>query len=1016
MISQIQELHSKFSELKKTGKDLKEAAGKFVPDDDSIATIYVRTLFDGNNRLSLSFVSAVCANLNVNVKFEYLPITKAIDEDLPLILISDDTEIDNETAAWLEKRKRIAAPTFPMIIFSNEYFILREGESLAYVQTCDILERYSERPVMPFRHQDLFDQRDILSLYVECVAETVALYRLRKSLETADKKNARDLEDLYKKYSALPTDNDIEHMLEKLSLNRELMLLAELCTNIEKIVKKIRSHADDIDGYVNSLHQEYDKHIISVITHKETNDNSAYSVKLDLKYGMLKGYLKKLCTEAERVFQRDEFEKNLAYTVSHTRTVLDSNVAELAFIGTFSSGKTTLINTLLGHEHKLRTSGAHNTAVLMELVATQDDKEYYEVIYKDRLKWDLIHYNSFDNKNIINTFDCEAQVISVEENKMTGSTTVRYKAVKGNDIRIAEIGNGHHLAVIKGAIVGSKKSFIKQEANKSVVRLCSFSELSYIEALLDSKNVSDIRLSALGGEIRNITEIQRIISQLKPFYTKFQNNSVQPTISVDKIKEKWGGAFEKLANCTFECKLFGFRDKKFTLDEVGWEKFIGNEAKNIAPFCESPACYMPAKAVRLYLNSEFLKYCTITDTPGFGSITDEHDAITERYLRDSDGKLVVMITINNHSSDRKLDDLLHNISGVFKNFRKSQMGDVCFVLNCFTNLLPFEQCKKSVEEIKNKIRDLGFTQNDIYVDNLRHVLDSNSDKRVFMEPFPSYYSFKSDCLSKFLETSIDQRYEGLWNMWDSFFRENISWIEDRIDSITRTLNDKESRIVELRNIIRQINSVEICTGEDLINKKRKLFDDYFENFDSAFRENRKGIFKHHRWNAISAVFDTFVEDSETWESDEKELENRMLQAFRRLSFYAKESDCEEVDCMPKQRLIVATFEKIRSKLKEADNNTHWHNRGDRSDYYMSQLRDIINQDKERTTDNIRSYCRIYMQAFDVKKEFLLKNFNYELEKSSDQEALQKKRTYYLELLDKLHIFKTERFDKIEFKK
>lgn len=1015
MISQqhIQKLTGVFLEFKKRCKELREAAGKIVPSNREGVVIYVRTLFDGDDRLSSVFTSSAGRNLSVKAKFEHLPITRPIDADLPLVLISDDTEIDNESAIRLEKRKKTNAPTFPVIIFSDEYFMLREGESLSYVQTCDALREIAEQPVMPFRMQDLFEQREILSLYLECIVQTAVLYSLKTALEAAYEKNVSELDRIYVRYVELPNDSDMDNMLEKLSLNSELTVLARSCAGIESLIKNIRSLSDELGGFVNSLHDEYDRHIDSIVTHKSTDDSSSYSVALDLKYGMLNGYLNKLCIEAEREFSQEKLSTDLSETVSRTRSALSCEAAEISFIGTFSSGKTTLINTLLGHKHKLRTSGAHNTAVLMELFSTQD-KEYYEIEYKDILKWDIIRYNSFENKTIVNTFSCDARVISIEKNG-SAPTILRYQAVKGNAVRIAEIGTGHKLAVREGSLVRSRHSFIELNVDESVVRLCSFNELTYIEKLLSSRSISDIKLSTLGGEIRDITRIRNIINRLKPFYSAFKRKNAHHTIQVGKIKEIWGLGFDELKNCTFECKLSGFKSQRFVLDNAGWDTFTGNESKSIEPFCESPACYMPAKAVKVYLNSEFLKYCSITDTPGFGSITDEHDAITERYLQESGGKLVVMIAIYDHSDDMKMNDLLNKISSTFKNYRQKQMGEVCFVLNCFTTRLPFEQCKQNVKAIQDKIRAIGFTKNEIYVDNLKQVLDSNSDKRIFIEPFPSYYSFKSKCLSDFLNASMDKRYEGLQHMWDSFFHENVSWLEDRIDSLNKTLNSRDNRASELRNIIRQIESVEIDNGDSLIKEMRDRFDEYFIGFDSAFRGNRKGIFTHHRLNATIDLFEAFKKESESWESEEEELANSMEQAFSRLSFYARESEREKLDFTPSGRLIVAAFEKIHDNLVEANDNTTIFNKKKNSDYYMSMLQDTINQDKERTTSNIRQYCLTWKREFDKKKQFLLNSFRDELEKASDSKALQDDITRFGELQYRLQTFRIRHFDVIEFK-
>ena len=142
---------------------------------------------------------------------------------------------------------------------------------------------------------------------------------------------------------------------------------------------------------------------------------------------------------------------------------------------------------------------------------------------------------------------------------------------------------------------------------------------------------------------------------------------------------------------------------------------------------------------------------------------------------------------------------------------------------------------------------------------------------------------------------------------------------------------------------------------------------------------------------------------------------RMEQAFRRLSFYARAGESEHFDFTPPHRLIVATFEKIRSKLDEADDNTHWYNRSKKGDYYMSQLRDIMNQDKTQSVNNIRNYCSTCKQKFDDKKRFILRDLRDELEKSSDREALQDDISRFKDLRSRLQMFKKDHFDVIEFK-
>lgn len=1013
---QLRKLNDVFAALKEEKKDLLEKLQqKGIFADQAAERVYVRTLYDdGVDTLTDLFMGDSFKQYGGNVIFERLPVTQSMYSDVPLLIISDESEVDQESSRKLCDRQNSDAPTFPVIIFPDDYFKTRKGENLAYIPICESLKAAAACSIMPFRKRDINEQPAVVKLFVGYICEAVVLWRIKRELRSLLAKLEEECAQVYQMTGGPDAECTSGRLIEKMAACNYLGILAERCEFIRKKLEKIDRLSVRYSGFENTLHDEYDKHILGIVTHVNEEDASDFSIRLKLTYGILNNNLEDLCRQAERELNRDKLSYPLEQVVDATRRAIGSSAADIAFIGTFSSGKTTLINTLLGHRHKLRTSGKHNTAVLMELAATDTEEEYYEIKYKKELKWDMIYPSTFTTKSFVNEFDCNAKVISVRKSA-DGSSVIRYRSVKTGEIREANVGSGHVLAVREGALMRPRASLVAVDMDRNVFRLCSLAELAYIEELLSSPKVSEVCLIHSEGETKGVNGVRKFIADIKPLYEGTQNEYATPSRKREDLKAILGNRADRYRIATFSCKLTKFCDRKRRLDEKGWQDFVGEGPGNLTPFSESPECYMLSQKVKLYLKCEFLKYCSITDTPGFGSITDEHDAITERYLRDSRGKLVVMITVNLHTFDQKFDDMIRSIALVFRNYRPSQMKDVSFVLNCFTNTLPMEQCRNSVEKVIKYIRDFGFKENDIYVDNLKEVLEANSDKKEYIHPYPAYASFKENCLSRFLTDAVCRKYEEVQDQWDAFFSQNISWLETQISQYRRDMRDRKKREEELKNTLCQIQGVEFPPVKPTQEKIQEEFDGFYERFKEEFGGNRKGIFTSHRRNAVKSVMEEeFQPILACWEDEEAEFAGRLKVPMDRLYFHARISDVPEV-ASPRGRLVVATLEKIRSLLLEADDETHWYNKKKQTNYYMERLKNLLNQDARQSISNVQKYYDGCLAQFTERKNFIIGQVKKELTNLKDEGSLEKSIQDYEVFRNVLTAFKKQTYDVISFK-
>jgi len=481
--------------------------------------------------------------------------------------------------------------------------------------------------------------------------------------------------------------------------------------------------------------------------------------------------------------------------------------------------------------------------------------------------------------------------------------------------------------------------------------------------------------SSINNQVLKNNEVATFLKVLYDFAGE-KNNTVRyddfcKHLLANKIKvsidqnENYDNKFQ---NAVFESGIKLKNDHKI-LDKNGWIHLCGNseiENKKEA-FSEKPECYMLAKQLELHVNSEFLQYCSLTDTPGFGSVTEEHDSITERYIRDSTGRLLVMIAINAKTMDGKYQDLINNINDIYDNFRKNDKKNVVFVLNCFTNLAAEERLKKHVNDVVKMLVGRGFNKNNIFVCNLKKSLEEKQNTEK-MFGYPSYMAFHDFIINEMISTDLMLKYKAIKNRWCTFFVDSKNTIENKIISLTEAINNLERKRKELNDnlsAIKKINLGNISYGYDDIydffsNMSSQLKNAYTSGsfFKGMIRDNIKEIISSLKNNSSSDL--DFVIQDDIKGLFEVQINNIYYHAQLEppeLSDYAEWSNTSGA-------IVIYEISSIEHLLDDAVENTPRSFLGigksaqiEKQDYYKSQIDNKISGYREDSISRAKKYFK-----------------------------------------------------------
>lgn len=128
--------------------------------NDKKITLHVKRLSDGigesDSYFERRFIYGDIKTLSKTISFEKLPISENIETyKYPLVLISDENEIDEYVRQRIIKRKEHELETFPVLVLCDDFFTVREGESFGYISILKVSNKPAEKIVVLWRSKCL---------------------------------------------------------------------------------------------------------------------------------------------------------------------------------------------------------------------------------------------------------------------------------------------------------------------------------------------------------------------------------------------------------------------------------------------------------------------------------------------------------------------------------------------------------------------------------------------------------------------------------------------------------------------------------------------------------------------------------------------------------------------------------------------------------------------------------------------------------------------------------------------
>ena len=921
-----------------------------------------------------------------SICFKIMPITEKIETyPQPLILISDQSELDTNTKQIVSSRCEKGFWTFPVIIFPNDFFQLVYGESSSYLPIIESYEKASESKVIPFREGDIQQNSLYVSsyiLYIACFARIEILFRILEHLKLTEVKIIEELLSLVK--------GKQNSRIKRLSYLVRLKAIRLYTNKLNSSLYILETDKAQLCAALNGLRENYDKHINELINGVAVSNISSFALKIDLQYGKLAEYIKRFLNKIQ--FNNENlygiYSDKIKAIANNTLENVSANSVKMSLIGTFSSGKTTLINTFLGNK-ALHTSVQHNTAVLMKLdYANQENEESCDFIYKDKLKWSILKPASKQTL-YTNTTGHKIRILSVADRD--GSYEIIYETIqpKGKKFKTAIRKTGE-LNIKKGSILKPDESFLKEKPISMDTANSTPATKSEIELLIKMLQKNEFTNPVLKySDNTQKTNVKDIINFLKRIH------KIAPLKSDTDIKfQKVLGEFPEIEkNKKFSLRRVVFvakmnkKNKTINLNKENWERIFGKSKafanRNFTderPDSEMPECYMLIKELHLHIHSEFLQYCAVTDTPGFGSVTEEHDATTERYIRDEPGRLLVMIAVNAKTEDGKYADLINNIENIYNNYRINEKKDVTFILNCFTSSANIKNLQNTINKVIRTLKNKGFYEKNIFVCDMKKAITKN-ERPLKMLGYPSYQAFHDFCVNDIITIDLNNRYNKIYENWRKFFKDMESDIEAKILQYQFNLTNVESRREELNGRLSAIRK----TGEELdflkplLDEIKEDFQCHYNNIVASYQNTRKGIFESKRLNEMIKCLD-MAQKSITFKNEDsiecvKDLYDSCIS---KVNYYSISNNDSPFIDVPSTPLVVLTYEKIKNRLEEANRETCWYNKNKQKDYYSKLIQELIQTDCDTSCERVQEYNAECKKKFIEYKNLMKKELEQEL--------------------------------------
>ncbi|WP_029232615.1 hypothetical protein [Butyrivibrio sp. VCB2006] len=668
--------------------------------------------------------------------------------------------------------------------------------------------------------------------------------------------------------------NSLESVLASLANNDsdlfQKMYIWWSVQSIKKSLKKLYDLGQECEAVLKKLEADYYRYSIDCkseiaeeIFHKANVGD--WAADIAFKYGGIQN----LFSESLNVLKDSQCSEDDAFklTVSNCITRLDEK-PQVAFVGNFSSGKTSFINWILSMEgnRQLRTSGKHNTAILTSVKYGNPERVVVE--YKkspDLFQWKLLDveyekqfadYYRGEKKAIVTAVDDEKRIVKYRYQGKSKYIVLQNKSdrilVKKNDVL------RHGMQLTEGA-----RDHVDMPKPNANIKLCNVEEYKEIIKSINNQSLTNCTLiisyvsqknvkQRLGAETKTIEknasyEILKFLSLLESISSEIGTN-----ISFNKLEENGGWShnevfnFPENVNFIYDVVIKGecnFGDTKEELNEKTWIKYGGSGKEGENVFTETPKCYLYASQITYYLNKGFLNYSDIIDTPGLGSVSGEHDAITERYIRKNVSNLLVMIRIDKNGKDRKKRKFIIDISSIYDDSNRDK-NTVFFVCNIWSKdygTSDLRELERICDYYYNDIIEYGFSKDNFYVIDILKMQAGYKNDEIFKR-YQSAEVFRGNFIERIANDGIKQQLKKIDNEIVNLFIMQIKTYEKIISEIRGNALEKEIKIEKLNLARKHINKIEFKkTFEELFFENEVL--QYLSDLSSQIRN----LSYRHEW-------------------------------------------------------------------------------------------------------------------------------------------------------------------------
>ncbi|MFZ3591694.1 dynamin family protein [Bacillus sp. DJP31] len=910
---------------------------------------YVPVLFFTD--VCMDYLKSTTFQQQSGVKFEHISRNDiTVDEQEFLILILGDHELDRADIRLIKSLLQSNVKIVPLLLLSNQFFDIPEGEIFNYGQYIDSLNRLYGKMfhTVAFKEQDIYKGAPEVMEYFQALKDIKHLMRVKNELKVYQE------EFVSFQFSLLEATEETSNFFELGIMTNLEKDISRLLLQIEKAINnKYNGIFNEQKGIFTLIQRE---NLRKVTVHRYPNIGSSWiAAQFGIEFldvsTQIKSFIKEMkASEANSLFHEliEETEKALHFATN------------ISILGTFSAGKTTFINTLLGAN--LRTSSTHNTSILSEIRYSADNTNKVIFDYKPTVRLEIMQPDQEQDYAIISPVNA----IVEEVVDISGLKTIIMK--KKDEALSFYVGGKKLLPNVKPGTQIFQDELLTEGKNPTVSQVHSFNlySIEEIKSLIQLLDIGTLQNAKLSIQRNGGIELLVNKDKIKDFLVRLKGiaKSRNDNIFLDNLV---GNEFVDIRRVTLSAHVVSSQlVEEIVLDEAGWETFQGTDLDK--GYAESPQCYLLLNKAVVYLQNDFLQLTNIIDTPGLGSITDLHDEITESYLRDAKGILMIMIKMDMHLEKESLWKLLSLLNSVYKNKSRDH---VYFFCNWFRNLRKWQDIERVFSNLRNILTDFGFKKENIFLCNLESVIKHGIEDE-YLGDFPSYGLLREKLKMDIGKLGPMHHLSRLNEKWRSHLHTKLHNQEETLLQLKLDFKDKIFRKEKLLQKRIELESL----SPDANNVFRQLGEVEEIAHSITYRLDTKKSWKESvdlLVEAVEAINKMYLDDDIL-----HEIEMNMLE----IKFSLSALDIKEpIPELPEPHLRSIPYEQLRKMMQTIIDE--WppltFSFGKYRDYKRWDIQDWLKEQIEMLKKSFQQYYNEAFQLFTFYKEMVIKGITKEYE-------------------------------------